>query len=129
VTSKIMRQTGFRLVLFLAIGLVPSTAFPLALAIWLSVGLMFPVALGPIRAIYQSSVRTEMQGRFLTLNDAVVRATSPLGLAVAGPVADAFGIRILWVIAGIALVGLAVTRVLTPAILHLGEPAGSQEPK
>jgi DHA3 family macrolide efflux protein-like MFS transporter len=106
----------------LAMGLVPSTAFPLALAIWLSVGLMFPVALGPIRAIYQTSVRTDMQGRFFTLNDAVVRATSPLGLAVAGPVADAFGIRILWVIAGIALVGLAVTRLLTPTILHLGEP-------
>jgi DHA3 family macrolide efflux protein-like MFS transporter len=109
----------------LAVGLVPSTAFPLALVIWLSVGLMFPVALGPIRAIYQSSVRTEMQGRFFTLNDAVVRATSPLGLAVAGPVADAFGIRILWVIAGIALVGLAVTRLLTPAIFHLGEPSRS----
>lgn len=112
----------------LALGLVPSTAFPLAVMIWLSVGLTFPIALGPIRAIYQSSVPADMQGRFFSLNDAVVRATSPLGLAVAGPVADAFGIRILWVVAGIALIGLAVTRLLTPAIFHLGEPAGSQEP-
>jgi DHA3 family macrolide efflux protein-like MFS transporter len=64
-----------------------------ALAIWLLVGLAFPIALGPIHAIYQSSVPAEMQGRFYTLNDAVVRAMSPLGLAVAGPLADAFGVR------------------------------------
>ena len=59
------------------------------------------------------------QGRFFTLNGAVVRATSPLGLVIAGPLADTFGARILWVIAGVGLVGLAVTRLLTPEIwLH-----------
>jgi len=103
----------------LAIGLLPSTAYPLALALWLFVGLTFPLALGPIRAIYQSSVPAEMQGRFFTLNDAVVRATSPLGLAIAGPLTDTLGVRFLWVIAGIALVGLALVRVLTPAILDI----------
>jgi len=66
-----------------------------------------------------SSVPAEMQGRFFTLNDAVVRAMSPLGLAVAGPLANALGVRFLWVIAGIALVGLALVRVLTPAIFHI----------
>lgn len=82
---------------------------------------MFPMALGPIRAIYQSSVSAEMQGRFFTLNDAVVRAMSPLGLAIAAPLIDTLGVRFLWVIAGITLVGLALVRVLTPAIFHLGE--------
>lgn len=113
----------------LAIGLVPSTAFPLALAIWLFVGLTFPMALGPIRAIYQTSVPAEMQGRFFTLNDAVVRATSPLGLAIAGPLTDTLDVRFLWVIAGIALIVLALVRLLTPTILHLGEPSRLVKPK
>jgi DHA3 family macrolide efflux protein-like MFS transporter len=113
----------------LAMGLVPSTAFPLALAIWLFVGLTFPIALGPIRAIYQSSVPAEMQGRFFILNDAVVRAMSPLGLAIAGPLVDTLGVQFLWVIAGIALVGLALVRLLTPAILHLGEPSRLVRPE
>lgn len=104
------------------VGLVPAAAFPLALVLWFLVGLALPVGLGPLRAIYQSTIPPEMQGRFFTLNQAVVRAMAPLGLFVAGPLADAFGVRILWIITGAVLVGLALLRVLTPAIYRLGEP-------
>jgi DHA3 family macrolide efflux protein-like MFS transporter len=107
----------------LAIGVTPSTAFLAAVAAWLIVGSGFPMALGPLRAVFQSTVPSGMQGRFFSLNDAVIRGLTPLGALVAGIAADALGIRIVWIMAGVGLIALALARILTPSIYRLGSPS------
>ena len=44
---------------------------------------------------------------------------TPLGLAIGGPVADAFGVRPLFIVAGAGCLLMAVVWLLTPAALYL----------
>jgi DHA3 family macrolide efflux protein-like MFS transporter len=104
----------------LVVGFTPAAAFPAAVGLWLIVGTGFPLALGPLRAVFQSTVPPEMQGRFFSLNDAVIRGLTPLGALVTGFAADALDIRIVWIVAGLGLIGLALARMLTPSIYRLG---------
>jgi len=54
---------------------------------------------------------------------------SPLGVAIAGPVADALGVRVWYVTAGLVclLMGLSAFRV--PAIMHLEESGTMRKPE
>jgi DHA3 family macrolide efflux protein-like MFS transporter len=103
----------------LVAGLAPSAAFWALLAAWGLVGLAQPLANGPIMAIFQAVVPKEMQGRVLTLMGSVSGAMAPLGLAIAGPVADAFGLRTWYIAAGVATVAVIVTGLLVPQFMHI----------
>jgi DHA3 family macrolide efflux protein-like MFS transporter len=63
----------------------------------------------PYQAILQSTVPPRLQGRVFALNSSLLNIVTPLGLAVAGPLADAIGLRPIFYVAG--LVGLAVAGV------------------
>jgi len=105
----------------LAIGLAPAMAFWLALAGVLLTGFMNPIINGPIIALLQALVAPDMQGRVFTVVQSMAWVASPLGMAAAGPVADALGVRVWYVTAGLVclLMGLSAFRV--PAIMHLEE--------
>ncbi len=75
----------------LMIGLTPATMFGLALAGMFVAGFMNPITNGPVFAIFQSVVAPDMQGRVFTVLGSVTAAMSPLGMIIAGPVADTFG--------------------------------------
>ena len=45
----------------------------------------------------------------------------PLGLAIGGPLADAFGVRLLFLVGGAGCLVLALIWVFTPAVLYLEE--------
>jgi DHA3 family macrolide efflux protein-like MFS transporter len=103
----------------LAIGLAPAQWF------WLAVGAMFftgvtnPIVNGPVMALMQSLVPPEMQGRVFTVIQSVAAAMSPLGLAIAGPVADRFGVQAWFLLGGAVCVLLGVGAFFVPAIVHL----------
>ena len=101
---------------FAAVGLVPSSGFPMALGALALVGLMNPICTGSLFAMVQSTVPHEMQGRVMSLLISLATAAAPLGLAAAGPIADRYGIGIWFLIAGVAMVAVALFSVLTPAI-------------
>ncbi|HEY76343.1 MAG TPA: MFS transporter [Thermoflexia bacterium] len=103
----------------LLIGLTPATAFWFALIGSIFVGLMQPIANGPLMAIIQARVEPEMQGRVFTLLRSVATAMSPLGMAIAGPVADWLGVRTWYWVGGAACVLMGVGAFFTPAILYL----------
>jgi len=105
------------------LGLTPASVFELALVSVLGVGLMIPLIDGPIMAILQSTVAPEMQGRVFTLMSSLVWITSPLSLAVAGPVSDMLGLQVWYVLAGVlcGMVGLA--GFFVPAIVNIEENA------
>ena len=83
----------------LALGLVPATAFYTAVVITFLIGFSIALVDGPLVALVQAIVSPEMQGRIFSLVISSAKAMTPLGLAFAGPIADAFGVQ-LWYIAG-----------------------------
>ncbi|MBU0595317.1 MFS transporter [Candidatus Bipolaricaulota bacterium] len=71
-------------------------------------GLMESVAVGAFTATLQTSVPNRMQGRVFSLVGSATQLVVPVGLALAGPLTDRFGIQVWFVIGGIAylIVGL-----------------------
>ncbi len=121
VTSR-LGLLGFGLATLL-LGLAPASAFPLALVASFLIGLGLPFANGPMIAAMQASIAPEMQGRVFTLMTSLSGAASPLGLAIAGPVADALGVGAWLVMAGLACIAMGVAGLLIPSIVNLEDGA------
>jgi DHA3 family macrolide efflux protein-like MFS transporter len=108
--------TGLSLLL---LGLTPANLFTMALAVAFGIGLAIPLTDGPVMAILQATVAPEMQGRVFTLIGSLLSLSSPIGLAVAGPVSDWMGLQIWFLIAG-GLCALASGLLLfVPALIHI----------
>ncbi len=105
----------------IAVGLAPSSAFTPAVGFILIAGVANPFVNGPIFAILQASVAPDMQGRVLGLTNSAVMAMSPVGLILAGLMADAAGVRLLFVVAGIVMAVLALVGLFTPAVMQIEE--------
>jgi DHA3 family macrolide efflux protein-like MFS transporter len=65
-------------------------------------GFVQPLTNGPLMAIIQSKVAPEMQGRIMGFMGSLSGAISPIGLLLAGPIADRFGLQIWYLAAGVA---------------------------
>jgi DHA3 family macrolide efflux protein-like MFS transporter len=103
----------------IVLGLSPATAFLLAASAWFCVGLMSSAINGTSMAILQATVPPAMQGRVFALNWSCVTAIAPLGLAIAGPVADRLGAPIWYVIAGISHAAIGLLALCIPAFMHI----------
>lgn len=108
-------------VFFALLGLLPSGAFVWAVAAAFAAALMLPLINGPVQAILQASVAPEMQGRVFTLVGSMASAMAPLGLVLAGPLADAFGIRTWYVVAGIVVTLTGAVGFFIPALMQFEE--------
>ena len=73
----------------------------------------------PLIAIFQSVVPHDIQGRVFTIIGSIATAVTPLGLAAAGPLADAIGIRPLFFIAGIGTFISGIACLFIPAVMNL----------
>jgi DHA3 family macrolide efflux protein-like MFS transporter len=109
------------------LGLTPATAFLLAVGAMFLGGLMNPIANGSLFAALQATVPPEMQGRVFTLVLSGASAMSPLGLAIAGPVADALGVQIWFLIGGAATIAMGAGAFFVPAIMRLEEQVAQQQ--
>ena len=74
-------------------GFMTERLFYAALALMLILGLFNTLGNAPFGAIFQSVVAKDMQGRFHSLYGSLIGMMAPLGLAVAGPVSNAIGLR------------------------------------
>ncbi len=101
---------------FAAIGLVPASGFAIAVAAMALVGLMNPICTGSLFAIVQSTVPHNIQGRVMSLLISLSTAAAPLGLALAGPIADRFGIGVWFAVAGAVMFAVAAVCLVTPAV-------------
>jgi DHA3 family macrolide efflux protein-like MFS transporter len=101
------------------IGLTPATAFTLAVGAMFLDGFMNPIANGSLQAALQAIVPPHIQGRVFTLVASGAAAMSPLGLAIAGPVADALGVQIWFLIGGIATIIMGAGSFFVPAIMQV----------
>ncbi len=100
-------------------GLIPSNMFHLLLAAQFVIGIAQVFANGPLMAIMQSTVDTDMQGRVFSLLGAGATAMMPLSLLIAGPVADALGVRFWYILGGTVCILMTVIAFFIPAIMNI----------
>ncbi|MDQ3250505.1 MAG: MFS transporter, partial [Chloroflexota bacterium] len=86
----------------LLVAAAPANAFWLALVGMAITGIMGPIANGPFFAMLQTVVAPEMQGRVFTVLMSLSAAMAPVGLALAGPIADRLGVRVWYAVGGVA---------------------------
>ena len=103
----------------LLFGATPPTAILMALGSALLIGSMISITNGSIMAVQQSIIAPDMQGRVMSLDSSLSTAMTPLSLIVAGPIADALGVRIWYVASGVVCGLMGLAGFFIPAIVQL----------
>jgi DHA3 family macrolide efflux protein-like MFS transporter len=103
----------------LFLGTLPASAYWLAVTAMFFNGIANPITNGPLLAVVQAVVKPEMQGRVFTLINSAASAMMPLGLIFAGPISDAFGVQIWFLVGGVVTVLMALGALFVPAIMHI----------
>jgi DHA3 family macrolide efflux protein-like MFS transporter len=111
----------------LVMGLLPPSAYIIAVAVALYLGFVNPIVNGPLFAAVQAAVAPEMQGRVFTLIGTMAAAMSPNGLIIAGPIADNLGVQTWFLIGGVVTLLMGFASLFIPAIMHFEEGRGTQQ--
>jgi len=101
------------------VGLAPANALWLAVAGMFMAGSMNALVNGPLFALLQATVAPEMQGRVFTVVASLSAAAFPLSLAVAGPVADAIGLRPWYIVGGTVCTLMGLGACFVPVIVNI----------
>ena len=112
----------------LLIGLAPANALPMAVGAAFIVALGDGVGAGALFAMLQTIVPPGMQGRVLSLVVAVAWAAQPLGLAIAGLIGEAFGVRVFYLITGVCTIVGFGSMFFIPSVLYLEDEAAARVP-
>ncbi|MBN1266040.1 MAG: MFS transporter [Anaerolineales bacterium] len=117
-TMSAMNFLGLSLI---GLGLLPGTGFGMAAVLSFALGVAIPFVDAPLMAIMQATIAPEKQGRVLSLIGSLLWITSPLGLAISGPMADRFGLSIWYIIAGALCVLTGLSGFFIPALMQIEE--------
>jgi DHA3 family macrolide efflux protein-like MFS transporter len=112
----------------LVMGLLPPTAFGLAILTMFFLGVVNPIANGPLLAAIQAVVTPGMQGRVFSLIGTVSAAMSPIGLIIAGPIADKLGVQTWFIIGGVVTLMMGIASFFVPAIMHFEDGRSAGKP-
>jgi len=119
---RIITSMAFLIVMGVATlltGFAPGNMFLMAVAGSALSGLTMPLVNGPLFALMQDRIAPEMQGRIFSVIGSVSAAMSPLGMALAAPVADFLGIQVWWWIGGFACLLMGTAALLIPAVVNI----------
>jgi MFS transporter, DHA3 family, macrolide efflux protein len=106
-------------VAMIMLGLTPASGFWLAAGLFFVTGLTIPIINGPLMAVVQAVVAPELQGRVFTLLQSVASGMAPLGLIIAGPLAQYVGTQSWFLIGGIATLVMGVVAFTIPAMVNI----------
>lgn len=101
------------------LGLLPGDMITAAYGTALLIGGTLSMLNGSMMAMMQASVPFAMQGRVFALISSGVTAMMPAGLLMAGPLADAFGVQIWYLVAGVPMIALSIIFLLLPSVTHM----------
>jgi len=99
--------------------LAPANALWLAILGALLVGIMTTLTMGPFYAMIQTIVEPDMQARIFSLLSSVGSAIVPVGLLIAGPIADRFSIQVWFLFGGLLCIVMAVCGLFVPAVMQI----------
>jgi DHA3 family macrolide efflux protein-like MFS transporter len=108
----------------LMMGLLPPSAFTLAVVAMFVVGFVNPITNGPLLAAVQAAVAPDMQGRVFSLISSLAAATSPIGLLIAGPVSDWLGPQAWFIVGGIVTLLTGIIAFFVPAVMRFEDGRG-----
>ena len=119
--SMATNLTGTTIVIlaFLITALASANALWLAIVSYGLLGVGFAAHVAGLRAMQQAVVAPEMQGRYFALERSVVVAMAPIALAIAGPLADIFGVRPVWFVATAGVLVIALIRRFTRDVYYI----------
>ena len=103
----------------LLVGIAPADAFFVAVIGMVVLGIMNPIANGPLQAIMQSKIPPEMQGRVMGLLGAICTGMMPLSMLVSASIANAFGLRFWYWMGGIITILIGTGAFFMPKIMTL----------
>ena len=103
----------------LLFGVAPGSWFWLAVAASAIMGVMIPLANGPLQAIMQSKVAPEMQGRVMGTTNSICMMMMPLSLLISAPVAELLGTEVWYWVGGGLVILMGVAASFVPEIMHL----------
>jgi DHA3 family macrolide efflux protein-like MFS transporter len=103
----------------LLIGLAPASDYWVAVAGMAIFAILNTIANGAFMAIMQAVVAPEMQGRFFTVMISITQAMTPIGLLVAGPVADAVGVQVWFLFSTVGYLGISAMIICTPSFMNI----------
>ncbi len=126
----IMAQLGLVLmgVSTAIVGMVPSDLFVLGLIANSAVGFLLPIINGSFGATLQAAIAPEMQGRVFAFILSAAMLVSPLALMIAGPFADAFGIQLWFLIAGISCVLMGLFGFFSSEVMGMENRSKEEAP-
>jgi MFS transporter, DHA3 family, macrolide efflux protein len=107
----------------IAVGLTPASSFLWALVSMSCLGLIVPLANGPVYAILQSTIEPDYQGRVFSLVGSLAAGVAPLGLIMAAPVAEIVGVGMWYLAGGIACVAMGIAGFFAPALMGIEDGA------
>jgi len=113
---------------YMGMGLLPGGAFWAAVVLGYLAGMGIPLVDGPFMALLQSNVAPELQARVFTLLMSLLSLSSPVGLVMAGPIADAFSLQVWYVAAGALMLATAAAFYFMPAIRNIEQNGHSRQP-
>lgn len=119
-STSVMGIIGLGLGVFI-IGMAPANMFWLAVVGAAVLGIMNPIANGPLQAIMQSRIAPEMQGRVMGLTGSVCMMMMPISLAISGPVAEYLGLRVWYWFGGALTILIGFSAFFMPTIMALGK--------
>ncbi len=112
---------------FASIGFIPANGIWLAVASLFVAAMTLPIVNGPIHAIVQAAVTPDMQGRVFTLMGSLSSGMAPLGLLIAGPIADKLGIQTWYVVGGVTCILVGVAGYFIPAVMNVERNNGTTQ--
>jgi DHA3 family macrolide efflux protein-like MFS transporter len=116
--TSLLALTLVGLVIVVA-GMSPKEVFWLAMAAVFCMGFLEALVVGLNGAIGQAIIPPETQGRVLSLILSITQLLAPLGLLLAGPVADHLGVALWWVLTGITISVMGLAALCVPGIVHI----------
>ncbi len=116
-----MFALGISGVSLLIFGFTPGSALLLGVGVIFIFGTMNSIANASFFALFQSTVPAEIQGRVFTLMMSLIMSMTPVGLALAGPVADLMGVRIWYLVAGVVMALMSVGAFFVPTLMRIEE--------
>jgi DHA3 family macrolide efflux protein-like MFS transporter len=102
-----------------AVGVVPADGVVIAIALVLVVGVMLSLTNGVSMALLQAKIPPEMQGRVFTIINMICMAMMPVGLSLAGPVADIVGVHTWYLISGSTIAFASIVAAFSPKIMSI----------
>lgn len=99
--------------------LAPSRLFGVAVAWWVISGISFVFGEASISVLLQKNVPNHMQGRVLSLWSTIIGLAAPVGLAAVTPLGEAFGVRGIFVLAGVLGMTASLAGFLSPSLIAL----------